>query len=326
MKRLTIFAILIIGILLVIVLPAKAQPITNSSVIVTCSNIQVNLSLSNPTDVHIQAYLNTLGESNRLFARRIFNNQSGSFSQTINYDTTVPSGSTVLYLVNFFTPGTTTNLGAVTGSTTCTTSATTVITPIPDNLTTWLNPANVLAPIRVHCTQQGSVAIVAVDNQVGMEVFRVTPAQIGNGIGLARKTGLNVQIGAGRGQTGLWALTSNELQATRRGGGLLDYDFVFPFESCGPITVPSSPQSVVLTTGTPTSTIAATPGAVSTPTTTTFGACGAPSGARAAYVVQRGDNLFRIGLRYGVSYVEIARYNGITNPARILEGQCIIIP
>jgi LysM repeat protein len=44
------------------------------------------------------------------------------------------------------------------------------------------------------------------------------------------------------------------------------------------------------------------------------------------YTVQRGDNLFRIALRFGLNYVYLASYNGITNPNRIAVGQVIRIP
>jgi LysM repeat protein len=50
-----------------------------------------------------------------------------------------------------------------------------------------------------------------------------------------------------------------------------------------------------------------------------------PSGGT-TYVVQRGDNLFRIALRYGISYVYLAQYNGIADPSRIYVGQVIKIP
>jgi len=44
------------------------------------------------------------------------------------------------------------------------------------------------------------------------------------------------------------------------------------------------------------------------------------------YVVQRGDNLYRIALRYNLSYVYLAQYNGIANPSRIYVGQTLRIP
>lgn len=44
------------------------------------------------------------------------------------------------------------------------------------------------------------------------------------------------------------------------------------------------------------------------------------------YTVQKGDNLFRIALRYGTSVRMLAVANGINNPALIIVGQSIIIP
>jgi LysM repeat protein len=50
----------------------------------------------------------------------------------------------------------------------------------------------------------------------------------------------------------------------------------------------------------------------------------APGGS--TYVVQPGDNLFRIALRYNMSYLTLAQYNNIANPASIYVGQVIRIP
>jgi nucleoid-associated protein YgaU len=36
--------------------------------------------------------------------------------------------------------------------------------------------------------------------------------------------------------------------------------------------------------------------------------------------------LFRIALRYNMSYQRLAEYNGITNPSNIFVGQVIQIP
>lgn len=51
-----------------------------------------------------------------------------------------------------------------------------------------------------------------------------------------------------------------------------------------------------------------------------------PVGSDCTHVVSAGENLFRIGLRYGVGYQTIANYNGIANPAVISIGQQIQIP
>jgi|YNPNPStandDraft_1061719.scaffolds.fasta_scaffold06974_4 LysM repeat protein len=48
--------------------------------------------------------------------------------------------------------------------------------------------------------------------------------------------------------------------------------------------------------------------------------------AGTTYVVQPGDNLFRIALRYNMSYLYLASYNGIANPNAIYAGQVLRIP
>lgn len=44
------------------------------------------------------------------------------------------------------------------------------------------------------------------------------------------------------------------------------------------------------------------------------------------HTVQRGETLFRIAQRYGVSMDAIIQANGLTNPSRILVGQQLVIP
>ncbi|MGD9001194.1 MAG: LysM domain-containing protein [Anaerolineae bacterium] len=51
-----------------------------------------------------------------------------------------------------------------------------------------------------------------------------------------------------------------------------------------------------------------------------------PSPGGTTYVVRPGDNLFRIALRYNISYLQLAQYNGIANPSNIYVGQVIKIP
>jgi len=51
-----------------------------------------------------------------------------------------------------------------------------------------------------------------------------------------------------------------------------------------------------------------------------------PSAGETTYVVQPGDNLFRIALRYNMSHLYLAQYNGIANPSRIYVGQVLRIP
>lgn len=51
-----------------------------------------------------------------------------------------------------------------------------------------------------------------------------------------------------------------------------------------------------------------------------------PSTGATTYVVQSGDNLFRIALRYNMSHVYLAQYNNIANPSNIQVGQVLNIP
>ena len=48
--------------------------------------------------------------------------------------------------------------------------------------------------------------------------------------------------------------------------------------------------------------------------------------ADTTYVVQPGENLFRIALKHGMTTQELASYNGIVNPDRVYAGQILYIP
>jgi LysM repeat protein len=50
------------------------------------------------------------------------------------------------------------------------------------------------------------------------------------------------------------------------------------------------------------------------------------SSSGGVHVVQRGENLYRIALRYGVTYQALASANGIANPNRVYTGQRLVIP
>ncbi|MBI5930918.1 MAG: LysM peptidoglycan-binding domain-containing protein [Chloroflexi bacterium] len=83
------------------------------------------------------------------------------------------------------------------------------------------------------------------------------------------------------------------------------------------LTIPTA-YTVVPTTYTPPVTI---PTTVTYPTTTT-----STSYSGQTHVVQQGENLYRIALRYGVSMSALITLNGITNPNVIYVGQVLRIP
>ena len=83
-----------------------------------------------------------------------------------------------------------------------------------------------------------------------------------------------------------------------------------------PSPLPPTPNPVTpIVTVAPTATPAVTPTFAATPAST----------CRAVYVVRPGDTLFRIALRYGTNYMELARVNGIPNPRLIYPGQQLCI-
>ena len=51
-----------------------------------------------------------------------------------------------------------------------------------------------------------------------------------------------------------------------------------------------------------------------------------PPTCRTTYVVQAGDTLYRIAVRYGTTYTELAHLNNISNPQLIYPGQQLCIP
>ncbi|MEA3340043.1 MAG: LysM peptidoglycan-binding domain-containing protein [Chloroflexota bacterium] len=56
------------------------------------------------------------------------------------------------------------------------------------------------------------------------------------------------------------------------------------------------------------------------------GAPAAHAGVGGAHVVQAGENLFRIALRYGTTVQALAKLNGIYNPGHVVAGQRLVIP
>jgi LysM repeat protein len=80
------------------------------------------------------------------------------------------------------------------------------------------------------------------------------------------------------------------------------------------LTIPGSPPPAETQSPPPKPTPSAPPAA---PTSTT---------RVVRYVVKVGDRLYRIGLRYGVDWTVIARYNGLSNPNLIEPGDVLLIP
>ncbi len=88
------------------------------------------------------------------------------------------------------------------------------------------------------------------------------------------------------------------------------------------LTLAASPTTVVIPTATPTS-----PSGVPThtPTPTPTSPPRTP-GAPTVHIVRRGENLFRIALKYNTTVEAIAAANNIRNPHLIYVGQKLTIP
>jgi len=88
---------------------------------------------------------------------------------------------------------------------------------------------------------------------------------------------------------------------------------------------PTFTPTAIPPTGTPTRppTDTAVPAASATPTETPTPG---PTLAPQVHVVRAGETLSAIAQAYGVSVSELARVNGIANPAFIVVGQELIIP
>jgi LysM repeat protein len=55
-------------------------------------------------------------------------------------------------------------------------------------------------------------------------------------------------------------------------------------------------------------------------------AASATTSSSGVHVAQKGENLFRIALRYGTTYQALAAANGIANPNQVYAGQKLVIP
>lgn len=155
---------------------------------------------------------------------------------------------------------------------------------------------DIMAPAAIYC-KGSEIEVWAVDTDgVGHLAFRATGLEIST-VGIPR---VNTLIDSGYG-IGLYRLTSGEFQvnsARRRPPSYF---------------VDIAPRASATTTA---------PVVTGTTSTTTVTA---PTGS-ILHVIQRGENLFRISLRYGVPMSVIASLNNIQDVRRIYAGDTLIIP
>lgn len=171
-----------------------------------------------------------------------------------------------------------------------------------------INAFDYAPPVAIYCDETGVevYTINPVDSQ-GTRAFSVSLTSVTQALGFDENTAIESAGGAT-----LYALSSDELQVNAFDPQGKLYEFIFEPDRC----------EAGLTAGLPTRTIR-TPAATTTPD--------APATVPAitggtVHVVQFGENLFRIGLRYGVPFEELGLLNGIAPPYRIFPGDRIVIP
>ncbi len=178
-------------------------------------------------------------------------------------------------------------------------------------------------------------------------VIQVTIAQLSSPLSMAIALRQNQPVATSSG-VGLWALQSNELQIHLNA----DPDgtkLVLPSSVCGAVPISATPttngggtvaQAVAYAQAANGGQAFAFAGVNAAGQAFAFAGAtgnGAQAGAFAqsggnsggsggTYVVQTGDNLFRIALRFGTTVEVLASINGIADPRLIYVGQVIRLP
>ncbi|MFZ4827214.1 MAG: LysM peptidoglycan-binding domain-containing protein [Phototrophicaceae bacterium] len=178
---------------------------------------------------------------------------------------------------------------------------------------------DVAAPIILYCSTNNDgieAYIPKADADASRFLLRATRAQIELALAQAINSNAPILITAGSAGSFLYAYADRTLTFTSRGR---NYSTSVSATVCGTFTpnffTANQVPAVVITTPKPNASTSSTQATPATPST----------GSR-TYTVQKGDNLFRIGLRFGVPYQQIATANGITDPTKISVGQVLTIP
>jgi LysM repeat protein len=272
-----------------------AQSPVSVSVNVSCSSVTVGVTSRYQRAIKAQVYAGTNGLTEWNLVDDIGDyvraNANGSGSRTYSFSAQ-PANTQIYFSVRVYDDVTSNLITTSEGNRDCDGAANnappTAPTPVPNT------GSGGTAPFLAACNSSGGISIQV----IGGLGFSVSASQIAQGIANANATRQNYTITTS-GSIAVTALTNNSIQITAANG----YTLVIAASACGTVTGGSG---------------SGTPPAVTCSNT--------PAGARTVHVVQAGENLFRIGLRYGVSYTRLASYNGIADPTKIYVGQCIAIP
>lgn len=165
----------------------------------------------------------------------------------------------------------------------------------PNTITTSSGTVTFLAS----CDNAGGITV----QPIGGVAFNISGTQITQGTAMAVANGQNVAITT-VGTISAIGTPTNSVQLVSVDG----YSLLIPATSCA--------QTVTVYT----------PNTSSSDQASALSCSNTPADAVSTHVVSAGENLFRIGLRYGVHFTTLATYNGISDATRIFVGQCIAIP
>lgn len=291
MKTIRFLVALLILLTIATAASAQANPVS-ISVSVSCSSIGVGITSTYARAVKAQVYAGTgsLGSWDLVDDIGNYTRANANSSASGTYSFAAQRANTIIfYAVYVYDDVTSLQVATVEGSRDC--DGPDNNSPSPSASPT-PNSSGGTATFLAACNSSAGITIQV----VGGTSFSVTASQISGGIASANTTRQNTLIVSNAGVT-VTALTNNTILISGANG----YSVTLAANACG--------------TG--------TSGGGAVPTTS---CTNKPADARAVHIVQAGENLFRIGLRYGVSYTRLASYNGIADATVIYVGQCIAIP
>lgn len=298
--------ILFILISLIIALSAAStmaqsgQSMVGIGVNVTCGSITVTLDSDYGRPIIAQVYAGTSGNTNWNLVDDIGNfataGANGSGTRTY-YFVIQPANTRVYYSVRVYDD---TNNGLVAtsdGNRDCDGEANNQ----SSSATTATSSSTTTASFLASCDTSGGILV----QPIGGASFSINATQIAQGTAMAIANNQNFTIST-TGNITVTGTPANAVNISASDG----YNITIPASSCA--------QTVTVTTTTTYSSASAQAAQLS--------CSSVPADAVSTHVVNPGENLFRIGLRYGVHFTILASYNGIPDPTRIFVGQCIGIP
>lgn len=300
MKRFTVLFLLLtimIAMSAASTMAQSASDLIRINVNLSCGSITVSINSEHDDPVKAQVFVGTgtptawnlldsLGDYVRAGSK-------GSGSRTYSFDAQ-RANTNISFGVDVFSDSSNLLLAQTRGTRDCDGAD-----PAPTTTTTTTTPTTTTASFLASCNTAGGITV----QPIGGVAFTLSGTQIAQGTAMAIANAQNFAI-ATVGNISAIGTPSNAVQFVATDG----YNLIIPAASCA--------QTVIVYT--PNTTVSSQAAVLS---------CSSmPANAVSTHVVTAGQNLFRIGLSYGVHFTTLASYNGIPDATRIFVGQCIAIP